>query len=74
MILKYLSPEFDSKILDLVKQKGLYPYEYISDFESFKEEFSSKENFCSSLTSKTIIDKKDEHILKVWDKNVTCYC
>ena len=26
---KHLSQEFDSNILDLVKQKGFYPYEYI---------------------------------------------
>ena len=29
---KYLSQEFDNNILDLVKQKGFYPYEYMSDF------------------------------------------
>ena len=34
---KYLSQEFDNNVLDLVKQKGFYPYEYISDFEKFKE-------------------------------------
>ena len=28
---KYFSQEFDSKILDLVKQKEFYTYEYISD-------------------------------------------
>ena len=33
---KYLSQEFDSKLLDLVKQKGFYSYEYISDFQKFK--------------------------------------
>ena len=26
---KYMSQEFDSKVLDLVKQKRLYPYEYM---------------------------------------------
>ena len=29
---KYLSQEFGSNVLDLVKQKGLYPNEYMSDF------------------------------------------
>ena len=33
---KYLSREFDNNILDLIKQKGFYPFEYISDFEKFK--------------------------------------
>ena len=29
---KYLSQEFGNNVLDLVKQKGLYPNEYMSDF------------------------------------------
>ena len=33
---KYLNQEFDSKVLDLVKQKGFYFYEYMSDFQKFK--------------------------------------
>ena len=45
---KYLSQEFDNSILDLVKQKEFYPYEYMSDSEKFKEEFPSKEKFYSS--------------------------
>ena len=28
---KYLIQDFDTKVLDLVKQKGLYPYKYIND-------------------------------------------
>ena len=42
---KYLSQEFDNNVLDLVKQMGFYPYEYMSDFETFKEEFLLKEGF-----------------------------
>ena len=34
---QYLTQEFDSNILDLVNQKGFYPYEYMSDFEKFKK-------------------------------------
>ena len=40
----YFSQKFDNNVLDLVKQKGFYPYEYMSDFEKFKEELPSKEN------------------------------
>ena len=40
---KYLSQEFDNKVWDLVKQRRFYRYEYMSDFEKIKEEFSSKE-------------------------------
>ena len=35
--IKYLILKFDSDILHLVKQKGSYPYQYISGFENFKE-------------------------------------
>ena len=34
---KHLSQEFESEVLDLVKQKGFYPDEYKSSFEKFKE-------------------------------------
>ena len=39
---KYLNQEFDSDVLDLVKQKGFYTYEYMSGFEKFKQRFPSK--------------------------------
>ena len=38
------------KVFDLVQQKGFYPYEYMSNFEKFKEELSSKEKFYRFLT------------------------
>ena len=63
---KYLSQEFDNSVLDLVKQKGFYPYRYMNDFEKFKEKLPSKEKFYSSLTGKKINDKEYEHVLKVW--------
>ena len=31
-----MSQEFNNNVLDLVKQKGFHPYEYIGDFERFK--------------------------------------
>ena len=38
-----MSQEFDdnNNVLDLVKQKEFYPYEYMRDFEKFKEELPS---------------------------------
>ena len=54
---KYLSQEFDNNVLHLVKQKGFYPYEYMSDFEKFKEQSPSKEKFYSSLAGKKISEK-----------------
>ena len=60
-----MSQEFDIKVLDLVKQKGFYPYKYISGFEKFKEELPSKEKCYSSLKDKGICDKVYEHFIKV---------
>ena len=37
-----LVKEFDSNILDLVKQKKFYPYKYMSNFKKFKEQLPSK--------------------------------
>ena len=45
-----MSQEFDNNVLDLVTQKGFYPYEHMSHFEKFKEGLFSKEKFWSSLT------------------------
>ena len=45
----YFSQEFDSKVLDLPKQKRFCCYEYMSDFKKFKEELPSKEKFYSSM-------------------------
>ena len=33
---KYLSQEFDNNVLDLVKQKGFYPYEYMTDLKNLR--------------------------------------
>ena len=52
---KYLSQELDNNVLDLAKQKGFYRYEYMSDFEKFKEDLPSKENFYSCLSQ---VDQK----------------
>ena len=62
-----MSQEFDSNVLDLVKQKGFYSYEYMNDFKRFKDELSSKEKFYCSLMGKEISDKDYEHTLKVWN-------
>ena len=56
--LKYLSQEFANNILDLVKQKGFYPYEYMGD---------SGKNIDSSQTGKKISDRDSELDFKIWD-------
>ena len=54
---KYLSQELHNNVLDLLKQKGFYPYEYMTVFEKFKEQLPSKEKFYSSLTYKKLVQR-----------------
>ena len=63
-----MSQEFDNNVLDLVKRKGFYPFEYMTDFEKLKEKLPYKGKFDSSLTSKKINDKEYDHVLKVQNK------
>ena len=65
---KYLSHKFDNNVLDLVNQKGFYPYEYMSDFEKCKEQLPSKGRIYSSLTDRKITGKRYENVLNVWNK------
>ena len=52
-----LSQEFGNNVLDLVKQKVFYPYEYMSDFQKFKNKLPSKKKFFSSLTDRKTTGK-----------------
>ena len=62
---KYLVEEFVSKHLELLKQKGAYPYEYINSFERFNEEkLPAKKYFFSST-------KKEKLIMMVKYQTVT---
>ena len=65
---EYLGHKFDNDVLDLVMKKGFYPYEYMNDFENFKEQLPNKKKFYSSLIGKKISDKDYKHVLKVWNK------
>ena len=76
---KYLIEEFGSKYLELLKQKGAYPYEYLNSFKRFNEEkLPAKKYFYSSIKDGKIDNDKisDGHIdvndyftcKKTWDK------
>ena len=77
---KYLIKEFGSKNLELLKQKGADPYEYMNSFERFNEEKLSDKKYFFSSTKKGKIGadgkKLDGHITheeyltckKIWDK------
>ena len=77
---KYSVDEFGSKNLELLKQKGAYPYEYINSFERFNEEKlpATKYFYSSTKRGKIANDGKisDAHTSfkdylaceKIWDK------
>ena len=46
---KYLIKEFGSENLELLKQKGAYPYYYINNFEKFNEKNYLLENIFITL-------------------------
>ena len=64
---KYLSEEFSGEQLKLVKEKEIYPYEYINSFENFKEnKLPDKDKFFSSLKDCGISEKEYQRAINVW--------
>ena len=63
---KYLSQEFSGDLLELVKQKGVYPYEYMDSFEKFSE-WLNKCKFLSCLKDECISKKDYLHATNVWN-------
>ena len=52
---EYLSEEFSGEFLRLVKQKGVYLYEYMNSFKKFSEnKLPDRSKFLSSLKDKCI--------------------
>ena len=55
----FLSEEFSVEQLKLVKEKGIYPYEYMNSFKKFKEsKLPDKSNFFSSIKDCDINEKE----------------
>ena len=78
---KYVVEEFGSENLDLLKQEGAYPYEYMNSFERFNEKkLPARKCFYSSTKDDGKIDDyskiSDGHISfknylmceKIWDR------
>ena len=49
---KYLVKELDSEHLEILKQKGAYPYEYMNSFKRFNEEKLPSRKYFFSSTKK----------------------
>ena len=65
---KYLSQEFSSDLLELVKQKGVYPYEYMNSFgKFFDEKLPDRCEFFSSLKDECISEKDYFYSMNVWN-------
>ena len=54
----------------LIKGKGFYPCDYMSDLKKYKEELPSQEMLYSFLIDKTTSDQEYEHLLNVWNRLV----
>ena len=53
---KYLVKEFSCESLELLKQKGAYPYEYMNSFKRFNEDkLCAREYFYSSIKDKKLV-------------------
>ena len=64
---KYLSEEFSDEQSKLVKEKGVYPYEYMNSPKRFNEdELPDKSKFFSSLKDSKINEKEYERAVNVW--------
>ena len=65
---KYLSQEFSGDLLELLKQKGVYPYEYIDSFENFSDgKLPYRCKFFSSLKDEFTSEKDHLHAIDVWN-------
>ena len=65
---KHLSKEFSGERLKLVKEKGVYPYEYMNSFKKFDEcELPNKDEFFSLLKGKGISNEDYSRATKVWN-------
>ena len=64
---KYLSEEFSGEKLELVKKKGVYPYECFNSFKKFKEsELPDIDKFFSSLKDCGINEKQYQRARDFW--------
>ena len=64
----YTSKAFKGKRLDLMSQKGVYPYDYMDSFEKFnKKELPTKDQFYSILNDQHFTDDEYNHAKEVWN-------
>lgn len=66
---KYLRREFGTKEkIDLLRQKGVYPYDYMDSWSRFEEKrLPKKDLFYNSLSCEHITCDEYKRALKIWD-------
>ena len=63
----YTSQKFKGEELDLMSQKGVYPYDFMDSFDKFNEKLPSKEDFYSILNDEHISGEDYKHAQNVWN-------
>ena len=65
---KYTSKKFENEKFELMRKKGIYPYDFMDSFEKFnKTELPTKEDFYSILNNEHITDEDYQHAKNVWN-------
>ena len=65
----YTSEAFSGEKLDLMKAKGVYPYDYMDSFQKFSQtQLPKRDDFYSLLTDEEISDSEYAHAGKVWER------
>ena len=65
---KYTKQEFKKEQFNLMKQKGIYPYDHMDCFDRFNEtKLPEKQDFYSILNNEHISDEQYKHAQNVWD-------
>ena len=59
--------KFFGEKMNLISRKGVYPYEFMNDFEKFKKQnLPKKTSFFSRFKQEKVSDEDFEHAQKVW--------
>ena len=65
---KYTKQEFKKEQFNLMKQKGIYPYDHMDSFDRFNEtKLPVQQDFYSILNNEHISDEQYKHAQNVWD-------
>ena len=65
---KYTNEVFKGEKLQLMKQKGVYPYDYMSNFDKFSDtQLPTKDEFYSQMNNTNITDEEYSHAQNVWN-------